>query len=132
MCSKSDLAPVGSARALTVLAVVGSVGILVTRSLLAQPRDEPLRIEYRVPSGCPTEDDFFALVRIRTRRVRVASRGERARTVLVNIDRGDPETRGHLVIRDPAGNASARDVEGDTCEEVPPARGTRCLPHPCR
>ncbi len=95
---------------------VAMLGIASTAH--ADQAEEPIRIEYRVPPRCPTEEAFVLHLRARTLRARLATEGERARLFAITVVSGNQESRGHLTIRDPDGHEAERDVAGATCDEV--------------
>jgi hypothetical protein len=100
------------------LLCVALAGSSATRVADAEESEERIRLTYEAPSDCPGEAVFLAQVRARTRRIRRAADGERARTFWISIARGEKQTAGHLRIREPGGWQSDREVAGDTCEEV--------------
>src|SRR5262249_31537182 len=84
----------------------------------AEAGDVPVRVVYGAPTGCPSEDAFFAEVAARTPRARRAAEEAPARTFEVSLMKGSEASFGRVTIRDADGTASERDVTGDTCGEV--------------
>jgi hypothetical protein len=83
------------------------------------PNDEvPVRIRYQAPEGCPKADAFYAALRARTERVRIAVAGEDARDFDVRIVRDQAGAVGDLRVRGEKGTTQTRRVEGSSCEEV--------------
>src|ERR1700722_4106035 len=105
----------GPFRVCVAASLLGATGPRVAH---ADERDQPVRIDYQAPSACPTEDEFLARLRAHARRARRTQDTQPARTIVVTIVEGDRQVRVHVVIREPAGGESARDVDGETCEEV--------------
>lgn len=87
-------------------------------SLAAHAETEPIRIEYRAVAGCPSVEEFRALVFVRTASARPASDNELARTFVVTIEAARDGVVGSLVVREPSGATLARKVEGARCEQV--------------
>jgi hypothetical protein len=81
---------------------------------------EPVRVEVRSAPGCSDDAAFFAEVRGRTRRVRLASAaGEVAdHTLRVRLDRAAHGVTGELVVVDAHGTSTRRVLAGETCEAV--------------
>src|SRR3954469_7980416 len=87
-----------------------AVGICcLSRALLGQPAEEPLRLEYRVASGCDDGQQFMAALRARAPRARVARSDEPARVCQIEIEQGVKNTRARLTIREPNGQRTVRD-----------------------
>lgn len=103
-----------SARACAVMTVVMG-------GFSAEGRAEPqaLHIELEAPASCPDEAAFLREVRQRTQHFRIASDDEQeARTVKVTIVESGASFSGTLEVLDPGGDASVREVPGESCEEV--------------
>jgi hypothetical protein len=84
----------------------------------ADPPQEPIRIEYTAPPGCPNTEAFFEEIVERAPRARLVADGAPARTIVVSLTSGKEASFGRLLIRDLDGTESARDMTGDTCQEV--------------
>ena len=98
-------------RALAFIAVAVALA-----SLARADEERSVRLTYRAPGGCPDEASFFAQVRARTSRVRRTVDGRWA--LDVGVTKAGDETAAHLVLRDPDGRISERDVAGERCDEV--------------
>jgi hypothetical protein len=79
---------------------------------------EPIALTYDAPPGCRTADEFQALVLARTARIRFAAPGEAARTFEVHVDRDGGVVRGRLDVHGRAGQATRREISGDSCDDV--------------
>lgn len=85
----------------------------------AEPAPEqPIRIQYSAPEGCPDSLSFFLRVRARTQRVRLAVPGELAVLVTVTIASESIHTVGTLEMPDEHGAPFVRRVEAESCDEV--------------
>ncbi len=80
--------------------------------------NEPIRITFAAPPGCPDEQAFTGELRARTARARLAWPGEPARTFRVTITRHAGQTLGNLTIEEAGGGSAVREVTGRTCPEV--------------
>jgi hypothetical protein len=78
---------------------------------------EPIRLEYRAPSGCPDEAAMVSRIRTRTD-VRMAVGVERARTFVVTINADGPRVIGTITSVNALGEPSARALGGADCTEV--------------
>jgi hypothetical protein len=83
----------------------------------AVAQQEPVRIEYRAPEGCPRETAFRDALFGRTPRVRSASDGEAARLFRVTVTDGPP-LQGELVITDARGEVTTRRITASSCSDV--------------
>ena len=92
--------------------------VLRARVAAAEDATEPIRIEYRAESGCPSADEFNAQVFRRTASARLATGGDTARTFIVRIERRGPSLVGSLVVRQTDGTTESREVAGPECGEV--------------
>ena len=110
------------------LGAVATVLVLGAGSATGQPAQEstvesdpwtvPVRIDYRAPAGCPSEEAFFDSVRSRTARVRLAEGDEPARTFLVVIMTDQDRTFGELRVTENGRETDSRMFSGVSCEEV--------------
>lgn len=92
--------------------------IVLFRASDACAQDKTVRIEYRAPDGCPSENEFLEQVRTRTEHARFAPEGEIARTLRITIT-SEPDKHGARVeFTDADGRRVEREVEGETCAEV--------------
>ena len=91
---------------------------LAARPGVAEPRDEPVRFDYRAPAGCPDAEAFATRVRERTARARVGEPGELARTFVVDVRTDDGGATARLSFTDSRGAPVVRSVRGQTCDEV--------------
>jgi hypothetical protein len=81
--------------------------------------DEPIRIRYVAPAGCPQEAAFVTQVRLRTERWHLAAEGEAVRDFSVDVQRGPEGVAARLSIRAPAGDeTTVRQLQGTSCDEV--------------
>ena len=86
----------------------------------AQEAEQPIRVTYRASEGCPDEGSFFARVRARAVKARLAQSGpeaRRARAFDVEIDAGPPAS-GRVTVGDSDHPDGMRRVEAETCAEV--------------
>lgn len=90
----------------------------LSRVALAEPVEEPLRLEYRASATCDDEQQFFAALRARAPRARLARSNEPARVFSVEIEQGAHHTRARLIIREPNGQRTVRDLETKDCREA--------------
>jgi hypothetical protein len=103
----------GRAVACGVLVALGVAGVAY-----ADEPQEPIRIEYTAPAGCPEADAFVGEILARTPRARRSTDDAPARTFVVSVTKGAEASFGRLIIRNPDGTESERDMTGDTCGEV--------------
>ena len=89
-----------------------------SRSAHGQSPEEPLRLEYHVSAGCDDEQQFFAALRARAPRARLARSDEPARVFNVEIEQSTKGTRARLTIREPSGQRTVRDLETTDCREA--------------
>jgi hypothetical protein len=80
--------------------------------------EQPIRVQYTAPAGCPDSLSFFLHVRARTQRVRLAAPGELAALVTVGISNEGRGSAGTLEMPDTEGKPFTRKVEAESCEEV--------------
>ena len=100
-------------------------GLVVAFALLGPDAlardDEPIpaiRFEVKTADGCPNKRAFMRRVQRRTKRFRIAARGEAARKYFVEIEAHGRGFRGKLTIVVAEGGTSKREMAGDTCREV--------------
>jgi hypothetical protein len=101
------------ALACVVLVAPGVVGVAY-----ADETQEPIRIEYTAPAGCPVVDAFVGEILARTPRAQRTTGDAPVRTFVVSVTKGAEASFGRLIIRNPDGTESERDMTGDTCGEV--------------
>jgi hypothetical protein len=95
------------------------VGALCAPRAFAAPLvTEPIRIDYRAETSCPSSDDFNAQVFRRTASARLATGGDTARTFIVVIERRGAGFVGSLVVQQTDGTTESREVAGPQCREV--------------
>jgi hypothetical protein len=94
--------------------VVGLTGTPTTPS----PPPIPLRIAFEAPSDCSSADAFYAGVRARTERVRLASTGESATELQVRLSQSSTGAHGELRMLGESGESDTRKVDGGSCEEI--------------
>ena len=94
-----------------------TLGAGATARATPDGEEEPVRLTYRAPDGCPDEADFVARLRARTSRARMAWPGEPARTFDVAIDAGPPPS-GSVAVLEPDFPMGTRRVQADTCADV--------------
>jgi len=80
--------------------------------------DSPIRIAYRAPQDCPSEDTFVAELTRRAKVLRFAEAGELARVVTVVVESDPERSRARVELTDIDGQAVRREVEATTCAEV--------------
>jgi hypothetical protein len=80
--------------------------------------EQPIRVQYTAPDGCPDSLSFFLHVRARTQRVRLAAPGELAALVTVSISNEEKGSTGTLEMPDTEGKPFTRRVEAESCEGV--------------
>lgn len=83
-----------------------------------EPPEQPIRVQYTAPDGCPDSLSFFLHVRARTQRVRLAAPGELAALVTVSISNEETGSTGTLEMPDTEGKPFTRRVEAESCEGV--------------
>src|SRR5579872_2571850 len=93
--------------------VVALPGVAFAQTL----QREPIRIAYEASPGCPDAETFAARVIARSSRLRLAERGEPARTFAVTLVEGTPST-GELNVVDGENVESARRITSETCADV--------------
>jgi hypothetical protein len=84
----------------------------------APPPPIPLRIAFEAPSDCSSAEAFYAGVRDRTERVRLASEGESATELQVRLSRSSAGAHGELAMLGEHGETDTREVDGGSCEEI--------------
>jgi hypothetical protein len=97
--------------------VLGATNAASGRASAAPEDEEPIRMTYQAPAGCPSEIEFVTRIRARSTRARVALPGESARTFDVLVDAGPPPS-GRVMILDTDIPFGTRRVEADTCADV--------------
>jgi hypothetical protein len=98
--------------------LAASVALPVHAAPTAADATEPIRIEYRAETGCPSADEFNRQVFRRTSSARLATSGDMARTFIVSIERRGSGLAGSLFIRQSDGTTESREVVGPACKEV--------------
>ncbi len=79
----------------------------------------PIRLSYPARPGCPTQSEFLEEARQAAPRLRLASGDEYGRRFIVTFeDDGDGVRGGRLQIESARGTVGARDVHGQSCDEV--------------
>jgi len=102
----------------TVPALVAAVGFTSNARPALADEIEVIAVEYEAASSCGTEDRFLGSVRrYTTRWSKAPSTSARVRTFRIVVG----ERRGELVIRDPGGQTTQRELTAPDCERV--ARG---------
>jgi hypothetical protein len=101
-----------------VAASVAATALFVSGPAAAQPDEEPVRLEYHAPPTCDDEAQFFAQVRARAPRMRLARPDERARVFIVEIEQHATLTSARLSVRDADGQTTVRNVETKDCSEA--------------
>ena len=84
----------------------------------APPLARPVRLQYAAHPECPDAAGFFAHVRARTQRVRLASPDEPAEVAIIDITRTPSGSVGTLERPPLDGHPGTRRVEAGTCQEV--------------
>jgi hypothetical protein len=82
------------------------------------PPPIPLRIVFEAPSDCSSVDAFYAGVRARTDRVRLANAGESATEVEVRLSQSSTGAHGELRMLAEHGESDTRKVDGGSCDEI--------------
>ncbi|MGH7435984.1 MAG: hypothetical protein ACRENE_09945 [Polyangiaceae bacterium] len=98
-------------------ALAALVLALPARARAQDIQREPIRIAYEATAGCPDAQSFAARVIARSSHVRLAERGELARTFAVTLVEGTPST-GELTIVDGENFESPRKISAETCADV--------------
>lgn len=80
--------------------------------------DEPLRVEYEAPDGCPRPALFLADVLRRTAGVRAARSGELARAVRVEVEERGGGFHGEVAITLHDGREATGTFHAPSCEQV--------------
>src|SRR5262245_6869579 len=91
---------------------------MASSTFAAPVEREPVRVSYRAPAGCPSEERFWGEIAARTDRVRKAQGVEPARSFSVVVDAGPSGSRGVLESTDVSGATTRREVTGEDCPEV--------------
>lgn len=94
--------------------VVGLTGTPTAPS----PPPIPLRVVFEAPSDCSSVDAFYAGVRARTDRVRLAAAGESATELQVLLSQSGTGAHGELRMLGEHGETDTRKVDGGSCEEI--------------
>lgn len=82
------------------------------------PPPIPLRVVFEAPSDCSSVDAFYAGVRARTERVRLASPGESATELQVHLSQSSTGAHGELRMLGEHGETDTRKVDGGSCDEI--------------
>lgn len=97
----------------------GLVTAASLRSASAQVVTEDVRVEYRAPKGCPTEDWAIQRISARTDLFRRVLGPARARTFAIDITESGAGYTGTLTITDPGDTrGTSRRIEAKSCDEV--------------
>ncbi len=100
-------------------AIAAGVALSTTVSAYAATAGrEPLRIRVEPPNGCFDADQFFLEVLARTPAVRLATEGEAARTIIVDVRTRGREVEGSLRFEDDVHETRARGFQAATCGEA--------------
>jgi hypothetical protein len=103
----------------SIIAVVAGVAATAFfASAAAQTEEEPVHLEYHAPSICDDDAQFFARARSRASRMRRARPDERARKFTVDIEQRGGRMWGRLVVRNPEGRQTVREIEAKDCNEA--------------
>lgn len=94
--------------------VVGLAGTPTVPS----PPPIPLRVVFEAPSDCSSVDAFYAGVRARTERVRLANPGESATELQVHLSQSSGGAHGELRMLGEHGESDTRKVDGGSCDEI--------------
>jgi hypothetical protein len=90
----------------------------LTGAPTATPPPIPLRIVFEAPSDCSSVDAFYAGVRARTDRVRLANAGESATELEVRLSETSTGAHGELRMLGERGETDTRKVDGGSCSEI--------------
>jgi hypothetical protein len=101
-----------------IAAAAAATLVALPRVALGDPAQEALRLDYHASIGCDQEAQFFAALRARAPRARLAAPGEVARNFNVEIAAGPTRTRARLTIREPNGVKTVREIETKDCREA--------------
>jgi len=82
-----------------------------------------VELGYRAPAGCSERDELVRQLRARTGRARLVTEGEAAWRFDVVIVPAPGRAAAELVIRDPEGRESSRELVGRDCDEIVEALG---------
>jgi hypothetical protein len=94
--------------------VVGLTGTPTVPS----PPPIPLRIAFEAPTDCSSKDAFYAGVRARTERVRLANADESATELQVRLSESGTGVHGELRMLGENGVTDTRNVDGGSCDEI--------------
>ncbi len=111
----SKLARVRSGTAAVAVVAAACAGIVFARAHASEAT--PVRVELDGHSGCPNATEFYARVRGRTAKIRLANQGEASRAFRVRLRAKGATTIGVLTIEDEHGT-DTRTVTGASCLEV--------------
>lgn len=92
--------------------------VAVGTSKRAHAEDQPIRFDYVVPDGCPSEASFVERVRARTERARTAKPEEDAITFAVRVTTQGATKVARVEFTDARSVPVSRSVSGSSCEEV--------------
>src|SRR5438477_2320046 len=93
-------------------------GPSVAPQAASPPPEHPVRLQYSAHPECPDAFGFFAHVRARTQRVRLAAPTEPAELAVIDITRTPSSSVGTLELPPLDGHPFTRRVEAATCQEV--------------
>ena len=97
------------------------VVLVVPRSSSAAPSDtvEPIVLTYETDGACPSQADFFDMVRAYTTRWSAVAAGTTSvRTIHVHASAGPSDGAGRLTVTNTSGITSERQFVGPSCEAV--------------
>jgi hypothetical protein len=97
-------------------AAVAVAALVATFAPDAGAQDDVVRIEYRAPDGCPSEQQFLDEVSRRAARSRLARPGEIARTFMVTVSTNESGSSARLEITD--SDRPIREVHAKNCAEA--------------
>jgi hypothetical protein len=100
------------------LGVVAAIALSIAPRMAQALEVEPVRVDFHAPLRCSDGQRFWAEVRARTARVRLARTDEDVRTFDVRLTRAGGKVLGELVILDPRSLTTHRTVSGESCDAV--------------
>ena len=102
-----------------MVGVLAASGVLIFPASARADVREPIALHYDATGACPSEAEFVTLVRTHTSRwTRVAEGESPRRTMRVVVSEGADQTTGSLVVTNPSGIVSERDISGPSCAGV--------------
>jgi len=93
------------------------LALCITRPSFAEDLP-PTRLEYRVPAGCPTVEEFSERVRRRSTRIQLVTEGSGLRTLVIEVLEDQQSLKSSVRIVEIDGTERTRNLKAKDCNEA--------------